>query len=103
VIVDGVLYKHGKVEGDKLTRAILEAAASGLRPHCSDVGTGGLWLSDHEAERAEAAKLCVGCPVIEPCGQAATARRERFGVWGGVDVTRPPGRKATRSTSIPAA
>jgi hypothetical protein len=32
-------------------------------------------LSDHEQERAEACRLCIGCPVIIECGDAATARR----------------------------
>jgi hypothetical protein len=69
--------------------AILDAAQSGLRPHCSDAGTGGLWLSDHEADRAEACKLCAGCPVLVECRSSATARGERFGVWGGIDQTPP--------------
>ena len=37
-------------------------------------------------ERAEAARLCVGCPVIIECGQAATARR-RSGMSGAAATT----------------
>lgn len=78
---------------DQLTRALLDLAARGERTHCSDPATHHLWLSEIKAERAEAAKLCRGCPVIIPCGQAATARQERWGVWGGRDFSRKPGRK----------
>jgi hypothetical protein len=85
---------RGPVESATLTRALVDLASRGERPHCSDPGTSELWLSGHKAERAEAAKLCRGCPVIEPCGQAATARRERWGVWAGVDRTVRPGPKA---------
>jgi hypothetical protein len=72
-----------------LVKALINAAAAGLRPHCSDVGLGELWLSDDEHERAEAAKLCGGCPVFEPCGDAAEANGEKFGTWSGVDRTPP--------------
>jgi len=81
------------VATDNLTRALLDIAARGLRTHCSDAGTGGLWLSEHPSERAEAARLCRGRPVIQPCAHAATANNETFGVFGGRDFTRPPGKK----------
>ncbi|HEY6686932.1 MAG TPA: WhiB family transcriptional regulator [Propionibacteriaceae bacterium] len=42
-----------------------------------------LWLSEHIKERALAVRLCRGCPVLRECREAATAHRERFGVWGG--------------------
>lgn len=51
---------HGRHESDQLTQALISIAARGLRSHCSDAGTGGLWLSEHQAERAEAIKLCRG-------------------------------------------
>lgn len=94
VAVD-ILLGRGSKEGDKLTRALIAAAADGLRPHCSDAGTGGLWLSEIQSERSEAAKLCRGCVVIVECGAAADARQEKFGTWGGRD--------RTRATSKPAA
>ena len=31
-----------RVASDALTRALITAASKGLRPHCSDAGTGGL-------------------------------------------------------------
>jgi Transcription factor WhiB len=83
-----VVYTRGRIEGDKLTRALVQAAADGLRPHCSDPPSRHLWLSEFEGERREAARLCGGCPVFRPCDQAAEARQERFGVWGGRDRTR---------------
>jgi hypothetical protein len=77
---------------ERLLRALITIAARGQRTHCSDAGTGELWLSEHEPERAEAAKLCAGCPVLVECGTAATANDERWGVWGGHDRTVRPGR-----------
>jgi hypothetical protein len=84
--------------GDALTTALLEAARQRLRPHCSDAGSW-LWLSDNAADRAEAARLRVGCPIFNPCGQAAEARGERFGVWAGRDFTRKPHGTAGRPVS----
>jgi hypothetical protein len=84
-IVESVIYRRGKVQGDRLTRALIDLAAAGLRPHCSDPETHHLWTSEHRGERAEAALLCLGCPALDPCGTAAEARHERWGVWAGVD------------------
>ena len=78
---------------DPLTRALIDAAAKGLRPHCSDAGSHHLWLSDHEADRAIAARLCRHCPVETVCRDTAEQRDERWGVWGGVDRSIRPGRR----------
>jgi Transcription factor WhiB len=77
---------------DQLTRALIDAAAKGLRPHCSDAGSHHLWLSDHEADRAIAVRLCRHCPVETVCRDTAEQRDERWGVWGGVDRSIRPGR-----------
>jgi Transcription factor WhiB len=77
---------------ERLLRALITTAARGQRTHCSDASLGELWLSEHEPERAEAARLCIGCPVFLPCGQAAEAHDERWGVWGGRDRSVRPGR-----------
>ena len=69
---------------DALTMALLNLAEQGLRTHCSDPGTSELWTSDHEGERVEAVRLCVGCPLLDECRQA------RWHVWGGKDYTRKP-------------
>jgi hypothetical protein len=77
---------------DQLTRRLLTIAARGQRTHCSDPSLSELWLSESEPERAEAARLCIGCPVIAECREAAIANDERWGVWGGHDRTVRPGR-----------
>jgi hypothetical protein len=86
---------NARAASDALTIALVTAASRGLRPYCSDPGAEWLWLSEHEAERAEAARLCRGCLVIDPCGDAAEANQERWGVWAGVDRLVRPGRKAS--------
>jgi Transcription factor WhiB len=83
-----VMPTRGRAESEALTRALINLASKGLRPHCSDPGTSELWLSDHPAERREAVKVCAGCPVIVECRTAAEARDERWHVWGGHDYTR---------------
>jgi hypothetical protein len=95
--IESVIYRRGKHQGDKLTRALIELGARGLRTHGSDPETHHKWLSEDEAERREATRLCVGCPAYDPCGQAAEARQEKFGVWSGVDRTRAPGKKAQQA------
>jgi hypothetical protein len=94
--IESVVYRRGVVQGDQLTRALIDAAAQGMRPHCSDAGSW-LWLSEDPADRREAARRCHGCVVFDPCGQAAEARQERFGTWAGVDRTKAPGRKAQQA------
>jgi len=72
---------------DALDRALVSQAARGWRPACSDPNDR-RWLSEHKAERDEAARLCTGCAVLAECAAAADEQRETFGVWGGVDRTR---------------
>ena len=78
---------------DRLTVALLTIASQGVRAHCSDPETHHYWLSEHAPERAIAVKLCTGCPVLQPCLEAARLNDERHGVWGGRDFTRKPGKK----------
>jgi hypothetical protein len=85
-----VIVTRGLAEAERFIRALLDLAEQGLRTHCSDPASHHLWLSESVTERRIAVKLCRGCPVIEPCGQAAEARRERFGVWGAIDRTPQP-------------
>jgi hypothetical protein len=75
--LDTARYRRGRIEGDKLTRALINAAAAGQRPNCSNVETHSYWTSEHDGERALAALWCHGCVVFDPCGQAAEARQER--------------------------
>jgi hypothetical protein len=83
-----VISTRGRAETECLTRALIDLAVRGLRTHCSDAGSSEMWVSDHPAERTTATRLCVGCPVIKECRQAADARDERWHVWGGKDFTR---------------
>jgi hypothetical protein len=78
---------------ERFNIALITIASNGLRPHCSDAGTGDLWISEHPAGRAEAALLCTGCPVFDPCGKAADADPPTWGVWASRDFSRRPGRK----------
>lgn len=38
-------------------------------------------------KRSQAFALCDTCPVREPCLNAALARPERHGIWGGMSAT----------------
>jgi hypothetical protein len=71
----------------RLTAALVRLAARGLRTHCSDPEFHHYWSSELEKERRLTVRWCAGCPVLEPCGDAAAAVGERWGVWGGVDRT----------------
>lgn len=45
-----------------------------------------LWYApdnDHAAV-ALAVSICGACPVVEACARAAFARREPYGIWGGL-------------------
>jgi hypothetical protein len=54
-VLDTMLVTRGRVESGVLTRALVDLAAQGRRPHCSDPGTSGLSLSGPEVQQAEAA------------------------------------------------
>lgn len=69
---------------DDLDRALLDLAADGRRPRCGEPADHLLWTSESADERARAAGLCVGCPVLQECAQAAEEEHALF-VWGGVD------------------
>jgi hypothetical protein len=82
----------GAQAGERLTKALGDLARLGVFPNCGDPSTGWMWLSEQAQDRAQAVKLCRGCPIFRECGEAASAQRERFGVWSGQDRTRPPGK-----------
>lgn len=42
-----------------------------------------LFFSEEPADIALAKAICSECPVVEPCLEGATRRREPWGVWGG--------------------
>ena len=82
--------RRGAIAGARVTEALIDLAAADLRTHCQDYELAHLWLSERDHEREVAARLCGGCPVEPECWSAASVRHETFGVWGGVDRTRPP-------------
>ena len=43
-----------------------------------------LFFSEQLDDIARAKAICATCPLQEPCLAVATARRELWGVWGGV-------------------
>jgi hypothetical protein len=93
-MVGGVIREpRGAAASRRFTKALVDLAAQGLRTHCSDPGLGDLWISESEPERAEAARLCAGCPVIIECWSVGAERRERWGVWGGIDRSQHPNGK----------
>lgn len=42
------------------------------------------WWSDNKEEQADAAAVCMTCPMRQPCGEWALIGNERYGVWGGM-------------------
>jgi WhiB family redox-sensing transcriptional regulator len=52
---------------------------------CRDDSGGGtaLFFSDQIPDIARAKAICATCSLVEPCLEAAVARREPWGVWGG--------------------
>jgi Transcription factor WhiB len=74
-----------------LTMELLAAAARGDKIPCGDWSVSHLFLSEDKADRQIAIRLCHSCPVFNPCREVG--RHQTFGVFGGVDVTRTPGRK----------
>lgn len=69
---------------EALVRAVLDLAAEGRRPRCGEPADHLWWTSEDADERARAAALCVGCPVLQQCAHAAEEAHELF-VWAGVD------------------
>lgn len=51
--------------------------------HTGNSGITALFFSEELADIAAARAICAGCPVATPCLEAALARREPWGVWGG--------------------
>lgn len=88
--------RRGREASEKLTRALLDLAATGQRTHCSDVLKHSYWISESDSERKLAALWCRGCPVLPQCLAAAQVNKETWGVWGARDFGRRPGRKLER-------
>lgn len=70
---------------DICTTAVAGTPGWEARAACAD-STGELtrlFFSDDLADIAVAKGLCADCPVLTDCLEAAVARNEQFGVWGG--------------------
>jgi hypothetical protein len=71
-----------------LTRAIARLEATGRRPLCRQHPD--QWDADATpSTRAEAAKACDFCPLLQPCATYADLAAETFHVWGGRDRGKP--------------
>lgn len=80
---------------DTLTVALRSLLDAGRWPVCTQDPDA--WLSDEPDERAEAARWCASCELIEPCRKAG--RSEKHGAWGGRGCTgRRPNTTPPRST-----
>lgn len=71
---------------DTLAGALRSLLDGGRWPVCTQDPDA--WLSEEPEERAEAARWCADCELLDPCWVAGID--ERFGVWGGLDRTRRP-------------
>lgn len=78
---------------DALDRALLELAANGRRVRCAEPEDHLWWTSDHDDERARAARLCTGCPLLRPCALAAEEEKDQWTTRGGVDRRHRPTKK----------
>jgi hypothetical protein len=74
----------------RLTDALVRAAARGERTPCSDPALRDHWTSERQQERAIAARWCGPCPVLGECRAAAEARGEKWYVHGGKDFSPRP-------------
>ena len=80
---------------DALDRALLDLAAEGRRTRCAEPADHMWWTSEDADERARAARLCRGCPVLRQCAESAEEDDELF-IWAGIDHgTRPKKKKTT--------
>ena len=79
---------------DRLTQALVRAAARGDRPRCADGETSWMWLDESPQTRAIAATYCNGCVVWSECDQVG--RYQTFGTYASKDRTVRAGRKLQR-------
>ena len=74
---------------DKAVAALPGTLPSGDVPSLRGAACAGedpeLFFSPDPADIAKAKQVCAGCPVRLPCAQAADRRKERYGVWAGID------------------
>lgn len=56
-----------------------------------------MWFADPKETKAAAIAVCVGCPVRQQCFDWADRTGQAWGIWGGVDMSRIPQRRALPS------
>jgi hypothetical protein len=76
---------------DRLTQALIRAAARGVRPRWGDYETAHLFLSEDPHERRIATAMCTGCVVWLECDEVG--KHQKFGVWASTDRTRHQARR----------
>lgn len=56
------------------------------------------WGTDEYNEECAAtvSAYCLSCPVIQQCRAYADRTGQDYGIWGGQDYTRPPGKRRKR-------
>ena len=65
----------------ELRHAIVQ---KGVEPYCAgEEESYVLYDAKNVPSRAEAAIMCIGCPLLQLCDEAAQRRRPAWGVWGG--------------------
>lgn len=69
---------------DALYAAIVEAADDGRTVPCLAMRDEPGWISENDAERRDAAKLCTNCPVLKTCRNYIAQNPEPAGVWAGL-------------------
>ena len=88
VLVGQILELRAREQTSGAIRALLDLAAEGRRPRCGEPADHLWWTSEDHDERARAARLCIGCPVLRLCAESAEDEGEIF-VWAGVDHGTP--------------
>lgn len=84
---------------ERLDLALLDLAARGRRPRCAEPADHHLWTSDDHDERARAARLCAGCPLLHPCAESAEDEHDRWTTRGGTDRRARARAETTRKAS----
>jgi WhiB family redox-sensing transcriptional regulator len=90
--------------------AMLDRAVAGHASLPCRVFDPDLWFADTQADLDAAKRLCATCPIRLDCLEAAVARAEPWGVWGGEIIAggaviphKPRRGRPRRANPLPAA
>lgn len=79
---DCVQYDPSKALGSMIELSDLAVAENA---NCLTVSVKVMYPHEKDtAGNARAKEVCRGCPIIKECGATAIARKETYGVWGGI-------------------